>query len=104
MSRWDNRTHTEIPHDSQTQHLRPLPGRASTSLRDGRRKLQVIALQNGETLYIFKDGLMTKESTFGNVSHLSKGEVVQTADGKSITTMGNEVARLNALLKKGHSN
>ena len=65
---------------------------------------QVIALQNGETLYIFKDGLMTKESTFGNVSHLSKGEVVQTADGKSITTMGNEVARLNALLKKGHSN
>jgi predicted lipoprotein with Yx(FWY)xxD motif len=65
---------------------------------------QVIALQNGETLYIFKDGLMAKESKFGNVSHLSKGEVVQTADGKSITTMGNEVARLNALLKKGHSN
>ena len=47
---------------------------------------------------------MAKESKFGNVCHLSKGEVVQTADGKSITTMGNEVARLNALLKKGHSN
>lgn len=65
---------------------------------------QVIALQNGETLYIFKDGLMAKESKFGNVSHLDKGEVVQTADGKSITTMGNEVARLYVLLNKGHGN
>lgn len=65
---------------------------------------QVIALQNGETLYIFKDGLMAKESKFGNVSHLGKGEVVQTADGKSITTMGNEVARLYFLLNKGHGN
>jgi predicted lipoprotein with Yx(FWY)xxD motif len=65
---------------------------------------QVIALQNGEALYIFKDGLMAKESKYGNVIHLSKGEVVQTADGKSITTMGNEVARLYVLLNKGHGN
>ena len=65
---------------------------------------QVIALQNGETLYVFKDGLMAKESKYGNVIHLSKGEVVQTADGKSITTMGNEVARLSSLLNKGHGN
>ena len=28
---------------------------------------QVIALQNGETLYVFKDGLMAKESKYGNV-------------------------------------
>lgn len=65
---------------------------------------QVIPLQNGETLYIFKDGLMAKESKFGRVVHLSKGEVVQTADGKSITTVGNEVARLSYLLGKGHGN
>ena len=65
---------------------------------------QVIALQNGENLYIFKDGLMVKESKFGRVIHLSKGEVVQTADGKSITTTGNEVARLHFLLNKGHGN
>jgi hypothetical protein len=65
---------------------------------------QVIALQNGETLYVFKDGLMAKESKFGSVTHLSKGQVVQTADGKSITTMGNEVARLSSLLNKGHGN
>lgn len=65
---------------------------------------QVIALQNGETLYIFKDGRMAKESKFGSVLHLGKGEVVQTADSKSITAVGNEVARLNALLHKGHGN
>lgn len=65
---------------------------------------QVIALQNGEKLYVFKDGLMAKESKFGSVIHLTKGEVVQTADGKSITTMGNEVARLSSLLSRGHGN
>lgn len=65
---------------------------------------QVVALQNGETLYVFKNGLMAKESKFGSVTQLSKGEVVQTADGKSITTVGNETARLNSLLNKGHGN
>ena len=65
---------------------------------------EVIALQNGETLYVFKDGQMAKESKFGSVLHLKKGEVVQTADGKSIATVGNETARLNSLLNKGHGN
>ena len=65
---------------------------------------QVVALQNGETLYIFKDGKMAKENKFGRPVYLSSGEVVQTADGKSITTMGNETARLNSLLNKGHGN
>ncbi|MGE0116251.1 CopK family periplasmic copper-binding protein [Hydrogenophaga sp.] len=65
---------------------------------------EVIALQNGELLYVFKDGMMAKEGKFGGVIHLRKGEVVQTADGKSITTVGNEVARLNSLLNKGHGN
>ncbi len=63
---------------------------------------EVIALQNGEALYVFKDGQMAKESKFGGVLHLKKGEVVQTADGKSVTTVGNEVARLSYLLLKGH--
>ena len=65
---------------------------------------EVIALQNGELLYVFKDGRMAKEGKFGRVMHLRKGEVVQTADGKSITTVGNEVARLYVLLNKGHGN
>lgn len=65
---------------------------------------QVVALQNGETLYIFKDGKMAKENKFGRPVYLSSGEVVQTADGKSITTMGNEVARLSVLSQQGHRN
>lgn len=65
---------------------------------------QVIELQNGESLYVFKDGLMAKESKFGYAIHLVKGEVVQTADGKNITTIGNEVARLSSLLNQGHRN
>lgn len=65
---------------------------------------QVIALQNSETLYVFKDGLMAKENKFGRAVYLGNGEVVQTADGKSITTTGNEVARLNALMNQGHRN
>ena len=63
---------------------------------------QVIELQNGETLYVFKNGLMAKESRYGSVAHIREGEVVQTADGKSIATKGNEVALLASLLNKGH--
>ncbi|HRN76396.1 MULTISPECIES: CopK family periplasmic copper-binding protein [Comamonadaceae] len=47
---------------------------------------------------------MAKESKFGRAIHLGKGAVMQTADGKSIATMGNEVARLYVLLNKGHHN
>ena len=65
---------------------------------------QIVALQNGETLYIFKDGLMAKEDKWGRAVLLRKGEAVQTADGKTITTMGNESARLSFLLNAGHGN
>ncbi|MGC4366755.1 CopK family periplasmic copper-binding protein [Hydrogenophaga sp. R2] len=65
---------------------------------------EVVALQKGETLYVFKDGRMAKESKFGSVLHLKEGEIVQTVDGRSITTVGNEVARLHLLLLKGHGN
>lgn len=77
---------------------------AGGRLRSRSETKQVIALQNGEALYIFKDGLMAKESKFGDAIHLTKGEVVQTADGNSITTLGNEVARLTYLLNRGHGN
>ncbi|EPD41532.1 MULTISPECIES: CopK family periplasmic copper-binding protein [Delftia] len=62
----------------------------------------VIALKNGETLYVFKDGLMAKEDKYGRAVHLKKGETVQTPDGKTIITKGNEIARLYSLLTQGH--
>lgn len=65
---------------------------------------QIVSLQNGETLYVFQDGRMAKSDKFGRTAHLVKGEVVQSADGQKIATMGNEVARLDFLARKGHRN
>ena len=44
----------------------------------------VIALQGGETLYIFEDGLMAKESKFGTPVYINAGETVQAMDGRKI--------------------
>ena len=65
---------------------------------------QTISLVNGETLYVFQDGRMAKADKFGRTAHLVKGEMVQSADGQKIATMGNEVARLDILARKGHNN
>jgi len=66
--------------------------------------MYVIALKNGETLYIFEDGLMAKEDKYGRAIRFKKGEVVQTIGGRYITPVGDEVARLNILLTYGHQN
>lgn len=65
---------------------------------------QVIALQGGETLYVFEDGLMAKESKFGTPVYLNAGETVQAMDGQKIAVKGNEIARLSRLLEKDHRN
>ena len=65
---------------------------------------QTIPLVNGETLYVFKDGKMAKADRHGRSVFLTQGEVVQSADGKKISTVGNEIARLDNLGRKGHQN
>ena len=65
---------------------------------------QTIPLVNGETLYVFKDGKMAKADRYGRSVFLTQGEVVQSADGKKISTVGNEIARLDNLGRKGHQN
>ena len=65
---------------------------------------RTVPLANGETLYVFKDGLMAKEGRFGRAIYLRPGEVVVSADGQQITAVGNEVARLASLLRKDHKN
>lgn len=64
----------------------------------------VIALQGDETLYIFEDGLMAKESKFGAPIYLNAGETVQAMDGQKIDIRGNEIARLSILLERNHRN
>jgi hypothetical protein len=65
---------------------------------------QTVPLVNGETLNVFKDGNMAKANQFGRTAYLASGEVVQSVDGQKISTVGNEVARLDILARKGHHN
>lgn len=65
---------------------------------------QVVSLKDGATLYIFKDGKMARENKFGEPWLFKKNEVLETADGRKLTPVGNEVARLDGLLKNGHRN
>lgn len=62
-----------------------------------------IELRDGSTLHIFKDGKMAKEDAFGRAVYLKRGEVLTAKDGRQITAVGNEVARLERLLKDGHT-
>lgn len=65
---------------------------------------QVVSLKDGALLYIFKDGKMARENKFGQPWLFKKGEVLETADGRKLTPVGNEVARLDGLFKNGHGN
>lgn len=59
-------------------------------------------LRDGGTLYVFKDGKMAKESKYGKAVYLTKGETLETVDGKRIVASSNEVARLGGLISEGH--
>ena len=65
---------------------------------------QSITLNDGSTLYIFKDGKMAREDKFGRSVALRRGEVLEATDGRKLTAVGNEAARLDVLLKDGHWN
>lgn len=63
---------------------------------------QVIDLKDGSTLYIFKDGKMAMEDKFGRATRMKKDIVMETKDGQKIIMHGDEVARLETLLRQGH--
>lgn len=46
---------------------------------------------------------MAKEDRCGRAQYLRGGDTLQTADGKQIIAVSNEVDRLGYLLNKGHS-
>ena len=46
---------------------------------------------------------MALEDKFGRAIHLKEGQSLETVDGQKITANGNEVARLDSLLRQGHS-
>ena len=62
---------------------------------------QALALKDGSTLYVFKDGKMAKEDRYGRAAYLKQGEVLELADGRKVTAVGNEGGPRGGLLKDG---
>lgn len=65
---------------------------------------EIIALNDGGTLYVFTDGKMAKEDRWGRPTSQPVGTVVVGADGRRITMTSNEVARLHGLFLQDHGN
>ncbi|MBL8348488.1 MAG: CopK family periplasmic copper-binding protein [Rubrivivax sp.] len=61
-----------------------------------------VELKDGGILHVFKDGKMAKENKYGRVEYLGKGEVLEAADGRRVTVVGNETAKLDLLLNDEH--
>jgi len=62
---------------------------------------QVIDLKDGSIVYVFDGGKMALENKYGIAVRTEPGTVLTTADGRQITMVGDEVARLNSLLNEG---
>ncbi|MBK8358497.1 MAG: periplasmic Cu(I)/Cu(II)-binding protein CopK [Comamonadaceae bacterium] len=63
---------------------------------------QVIDLKDGSTIYVFKDGKMAMEDKLGRAVRMKKDTVMETKDGQKILMHGDEVMRLDSLLKKDY--
>ena len=61
---------------------------------------QVIELQDGSLLYVFTNGRMAEENRLGRAISVKQGTVLTARDGSRITMIGNDVARLDDLLKQ----
>lgn len=57
-----------------------------------------IALKDGSTVHVFKDGRMGMEGAYGRPVRMDPGTVMQTKDGQKITMRGDEVARLTQIV------
>jgi len=62
---------------------------------------KTIELQDGSTLYVYKGGKMAVETKFGKVNEkIKSGAVLKAKDGQEYILNGNELARLDYLLRK----
>jgi hypothetical protein len=59
---------------------------------------RTVALNDGATLYVFKDGKMGMEDRYGRPMYMESGHAMQTADGQKIIMNGNETARVEQYL------
>lgn len=63
---------------------------------------KIVEMKDGSTLYVFKDGKMSMENKHGRTIRMKPGHVMEGKDGQRYVMVGNEVARLDSLLKDGH--
>ncbi len=57
-----------------------------------------IALKDGSTVHIFRDGNMGMESAYGRAVRMDPGSVMETKDGQKVTMRGDEVARVDGII------
>jgi hypothetical protein len=82
--------------------LSAIPFFAAATEADARNEAkQTIEMQDGSTVYVFKDGTMGVESKMGIATKTKAGKVLKAKDGSSVTIVGNQVAELDRLLKLG---
>lgn len=58
-----------------------------------------VELKDGSTVYLFKNGKMAMENKLGKVVRMKPGHVMETKDGERVIMIGDEVARLDSILK-----
>jgi hypothetical protein len=64
---------------------------------------QIIDLKDGSTLYVFNDGKMAMESPYGRAVRMQEGTTMEAKDGQKLIMTSDEVARLNSLIRQGHT-
>ncbi len=64
---------------------------------DMQKVSKALPMQDGSTVYIFKDGKMVMEDKLGRTVGMKAGHVMETKDGQRIIMVGNELARLEMI-------
>jgi len=61
-----------------------------------------VQLKTGSTVHIFKDGKMAMEDKYGRPQRMQEGAVMEVENGQKITMQGDEVARLDSILRENN--
>ncbi len=69
---------------------------------DASQVAKSIALKDGSTVYVYKDGKMGMEDKYGRSVYMDPGHVMETKDGKKIIMIGNEIYRVDEILHGQH--
>lgn len=111
-------THNAKPHgtdasakQSQAQMPANLQSQAAAEAKHnakthGDNVVKSIPLENGSTVFVFKDGKMGMEDKMGRSTRMKPGHVMKAKDGTRLMMVGDEVMRVESLLaeKKGGGN